>query len=190
MLRSVAAPRRYNVVGSRRSYGEGVVTLFEWVLKWRVPPEALKELADTCVFLGKPEGDAESGLEAPVQRELRLEAARGGRYLFRNQRGAGRMESGNFVRFGLANDSKKLGDTVKSADLIGIETLFITIDMVLEDMARGLPGYKVGRFLSVEAKSPVWTFTGSLEDLAQLKWASFVNSAGGRALITNKPGVL
>lgn len=166
------------------------MTLIEWVLKWRVPPEALKELADTCVFLGPPEDNTENGLEGPVQRELRLEAARAGKYLFRNNRGAGRMESGNYVRYGIANDSKKLGDTVKSADLIGIETIAVTMEMVLEAIAKGLPGYMVGRFLSVEAKAPGWKFNGTLEDMAQLKWATFVNDAGGRAIITNKPGVL
>lgn len=166
------------------------MTLIEWVLKWRVPPEALKELADTCVFLGTSEDNTENGLEAPVQRELRLEAARAGKYLFRNNRGAGRMESGNYVRYGIANDSKRLGDTVKSADLLGVETVFVSMEMVLEAIAQGLPGYKIGRFLSVEAKAPGWKFNGTLEDMAQLKWATFVNDAGGRALITNRPGVL
>lgn len=166
------------------------MTFLEWIIKWNIPPNALKELAESCVFLGPPEDDTENGLEGPVQRELRLEAARAGKYLFRNNRGAGRMESGNYVRYGLANDSKKVGDTVKSADLIGLETVFVTMEMVLEAISHGVPGYKVGRFLSVEAKAPSWKFNGSLEDMAQLKWATFVNDAGGRALITNKTGVL
>jgi hypothetical protein len=166
------------------------MTFLEWIVKWNIPPNALKELAESCVFLGPVEDDTENGFEGPVQRELRLEAARAGKYLFRNNRGAGRMESGNYVRYGLANDSKKVGDTVKSADLIGLEIVFVTMEMVLEAVAQGLPGYKVGRFLSVEAKAPGWKFSGSLEDMAQLKWATFVNDAGGRAIITNRTGVL
>lgn len=166
------------------------MTLLEWLVKWNIPPLALKELCETCLHVGPPEDDTSEGVEAPVQRDLRLEAARMGKYLFRNNKGAGRMESGNFVRYGLANDSKKLSDTVKSADLIGLETIFVTIEMVLEAVAQGLPGYKVGRFLSVEAKKPSWKFSGSLEDMAQLKWATFVNDTGGRAIITNKAGVL
>lgn len=166
------------------------MSLLEWLVKWNIPPLALKELCETCVHVGLPEDDTPEGVEAPVQRDLRLEAARMGKYLFRNNKGAGRMESGNFVRYGLANDSKKLSDTVKSADLIGLETLFVTMEMVLEAVAQGLPGYKVGRFLSVEAKKPSWKFSGSLEDMAQLKWATFVNDTGGRAIITNKAGVL
>ena len=166
------------------------MTFLEWALKWRIPPEALKELADTCMYYGPPEDGASETKEAPVQRELRLEAARMGKYLFRNNRGAGRMESGNYVRYGLANDSKRVGDTVKSADLIGLETVFVSMEMVLEAVALGLPGYKVGRFLSVEAKAPNWKYSGTLEELAQVKWMVFVNSAGGRALITNSVGML
>jgi hypothetical protein len=163
------------------------VTFLEWVIKWRVPPEALKELRDTSMYFGASE---DTTPEAGVQRDLRLEAARLGKLLFRNNRGAGRMESGNFVRYGLANDSKKLGDVVKSADLIGLETLFVTMEMVLEAIALGLPGYKVGRFLSVEAKAGDWKYSGTLEEIAQEKWAYAINSAGGRALITNRTGVL
>lgn len=163
------------------------MTFLEWVIKWRVPPEALKELATTCIYYGPPEDDTPEGT---VQREVRLEAGRLGKYLFRNNRGAGRMESGNFVRYGLANDSKKIGDTVKSADLVGLETIFITMEMVLEAVGQGLPGYMVGRFLSVEVKAADWKYSGTLEEVAQFKWANFVNSAGGRAIITNRVGTL
>jgi hypothetical protein len=166
------------------------MTLLEWCAKWRITPEALKDLVTTCVHLGTYEYDEKETLEGEVQRELRLEAARQGKYLFRNNRGAGRMESGNYVRYGLANDSKKLGDTLKAADLVGLETIFVTMEMVLEAVSQGLPGYKVGRFLSVEVKRPSWKFSGSLEDMAQLKWATFVNDTGGRAIITNCAGVL
>lgn len=163
------------------------MTLLEWVAKWRVPPEALKELVTTCVHLGTYEYEDKEPLEGEVQRELRLEAARHGKYLFRNNRGAGRMESGNYVRYGLANDSKKLGDAVKSGDLIGAETIFVTMEMVLEAVSQGLPGYKVARFLSAETKRRNWKWSGTLEEIAQLKWAVTVNAWGGRALITNDP---
>lgn len=163
------------------------MTLLEWVAKWHIPPEALKELVTTCVHLGPYEGDELKTLESEVQRELRLEAARQGKYLFRNNRGAGRMESGNYVRYGLANDSKKLGDEVKSGDLIGVETIFVSMEMVLDAISQGLPGYKVGRFLSVEVKRPSWKWSGTAEELAQLSWAVRVSAWGGRALITNDP---
>jgi len=165
------------------------MTFFEWLVKWNIPPQALKELADSCVYLGPPEEN--QAPEETVQRELRLEAARLGKYLFRNNRGAGKIEGeSRFIRWGLANDSKKVGDTVKSADLIGLETVFVTVDMVLGAINQGLPGYKVGRFLSVEAKRANWKWSGTLEEVAQLKWATFVNDAGGRAIITNRTGIL
>jgi hypothetical protein len=117
--------------------------------------------------------------EGIVQRDVRLEYARAGKYLFRNNRGAGKMESGNYVRYGLANDSKQLGDAVKSADLIGWESFIITQEWV---------GQRIARFLSVECKRESWEWSGTLEEMAQLKWAALVNSEGGRAVITNKVG--
>lgn len=164
-----------------------MTTFLEWLVKWRVPPEALKELVETCVHLGPGEDDTP---EESLQREIRLEGARLGKFLFRNNRGAGRIEDGRFIRWGLANDSKKTGDRWKSGDLIGIETMYVSIEMVLEAVAQGLPGYKVGRFLSVEVKRGDWKPDGSVEEMAQIRWAAFVNSAGGRGIITNRVGTL
>jgi len=154
------------------------MTLIEWALKWKIPPGALKELAHTCMYFGAEENTKP---EATVQREVRLEAARLDKLLFRNNRGAGKMESGNFVRYGLANDSKKLGDAVKSADLIGIERVVITPEMV---------GHFIGRFLSVEVKAENWRYTGTPEEVAQVSWATTINHYGGRAIITNRVGTL
>lgn len=154
------------------------MTLIEWALKWNIAPDALKELAHTCMHFGDEENTKP---EAAVQREVRLEAARLDKLLFRNNRGAGKMESGNFVRYGLANDSKKLGDAVKSADLIGIEKVVITPEMV---------GHFIGRFLSVEVKSGNWRYTGTPEEVAQVSWATTINAYGGRAIITNRIGTL
>lgn len=153
------------------------MTLLEWAIKHNITPAALRELCQTCVYTGTelPEGQ----LEAPVQRDVRLEYAYAGKYLYRNNRGAGRMESGNYVRYGLANDSKALGDAVKSADLIGWESILITPEMI---------GTHVARFLSVEVKRQSWEWAGTLEEMAQLKWAALVNAEGGRAVITNKVG--
>lgn len=154
------------------------MTLLEWALKWHVHPDAMKELAHTCLHLAPPEDDTPEGT---VQREVRLEAARLDKLLFRNNRGAGKMESGNFVRYGLANDSKKLGDAVKSADLVGIEKVMITPEMV---------GHFIGRFLSVEVKAGNWKYTGTPEEVAQVKWATTINAYGGRAIFTNRVGTL
>jgi hypothetical protein len=154
------------------------VTLFEWAVKHRIAPEALRELCQTCLFLDEPD---EGISEAIISKENRLDAANKNMYLFRNNRGAGRMESGNYVRYGLANESKKLGDSVKSADLVGWEPFIILPEHV---------GYRVARFLSVETKAGDWKFSGTLEEMAQVKWAALVNAEGGRAIITNRVGDL
>lgn len=158
------------------------MTIIEWALKWKIPPDALKELGHTCIHLGEYEGEREDkSLEGEIQRGIRLEAARADKLLFRNNRGAGKMESGNFVRYGLANDSKKLGDAVKSADLVGIEKVLITPEMA---------GTYVGRFLSVEVKAGNWRYAGTPEEVAQVRWATAINAYGGRAIITNRVGSL
>jgi hypothetical protein len=160
------------------------MTLLEWVAKWGIPPQALHELIETSLHLNPNAVDTDIG-EAAVQKQVRLTAARQGKYLWRNNRGAFQNEYGAWIRYGLANESKKIGDAWKSADLIGLETIFVTYEMVLEAMSKGLPGYMVGRFLSVEVKRRDWTHKGTLEDMAQSNWANLVNQNGGRALITN-----
>src|SRR5690606_29509743 len=64
--------------------------------------------------------------EGRVQSEVRLEAARRGQYLTRNNKGVLPDKRGVPVRFGLANSSKQESDTFASADLIGIYPLLIT----------------------------------------------------------------
>lgn len=157
--------------------GRQALTLLEWAIKHRIHPDALRELCQTCIYTGPELPDGQ--LETNVQRDVRLEYAYAGKYLYRNNRGAGRMDTGTYVRWGLANDSKALGDAVKSADLIGWESIEITPVMV---------GARIARFLSVECKRESWEWKGTLEEMAQLKWAALVNSEGGRAVITNKVG--
>jgi hypothetical protein len=151
------------------------LNIIEWAAKHRVSPEALRELCESALYI---QPDVDGASEARVQSEIRLAAARAGRYLFRNNRGAGKTDTGSYVRYGLANDSKKLGDEFKSGDLIGWEQVLITDDHV---------GTFIARFLSVEAKRRDWKFSGTLEEIAQAKWAALVNAQGGRAVITNTP---
>ena len=66
------------------------------------------------------------------------------------------------IRYGLANDSKKLNDKFKSSDLIGIDG--------------------DGRFVAAEVKKPGWHLTsGDNRAQAQLRFMQFVISKGGRA---------
>lgn len=149
------------------------MNILAWAQRHGVSPEALRELCESVIH--RTEGD-DSASEARVQSEIRLAAARRGLYLFRNNRGAGKTDTGSFIRYGLANDSKKLGDEWKSGDLIGWEPICITEDHI---------GSFIARFLSVEVKARNWKFSGTLEEIAQARWAALVNAQGGRAVITN-----
>lgn len=120
--------------------------------------------------------------ESRVQSQVKLEAADKGRRLFRNNVGAMKDANGVPVRYGLANDSKNLNEELKSADLIGFESIVITPDMV---------GMTIARFLSVECKHEGWQPNYNDEhENAQRRWQDLVNGAGGRALIVSGPGSL
>jgi|SRR5579859_1147572 len=159
------------------------MNLVEWAERWRISPEAIKELCLTCIHTGPCES-ADS--EGDVQARIRLAAARTARlawgeqtYLFRNNRGAGQLRNGSFVRWGLANDSKAVGDRVKSGDLVGWEQVRIGPEHV---------GSVIARFLSIEVKRRNWKFAATAEECAQIQWAAIVNAQGGRAVITNTDG--
>jgi len=119
--------------------------------------------------------------EAAVQALLRQEASRMGLRLWRNNVGAGVLADGSFIRWGLANDSKALNESIKSADLIGIRPLLITPDHV---------GTVVGQFVSREVKSPEWRWRGTDREKAQARWADLVNSLGGDACFATGVGTL
>jgi hypothetical protein len=154
------------------------LTLISWARKHGITPAALKELCMMSIDVthgGKDES------EALVQSRIRLEAAGKGMYLYRNNRGAGQLKNGSFIRWGLCNDSEKVGDRFKSGDLIGLEPVRITSEMV---------GSVIGRFKSVEVKASSWKFSGTAEELAQVAWAALVNAQGGSAVIVNAAGKL
>lgn len=92
--------------------------------------------------------------------------------MWRNNCGAGRLENGSFVRWGLANDTAS--STVASADLIGIRPVLITQDMV---------GTVIGQFVSIEAKHEGWRPRMNCKhEQAQRLWADLVRSLGGLAM--------
>lgn len=156
------------------------MTLHEWAARWNVPAQALLELATfnigTPTELSRPV-ESEAGLQSLV----RLEGARKGVWLGRNNVGVLMDKSGRPVRYGLANDSKAANEVMKSADLIGIEKVLITADHV---------GKIIGRFVSRECKRPDWKYRGTPEEAAQLRWAMFINSYGGNAAMVNSEGSL
>jgi len=156
-----------------------MMSLAEWAARWGIPQIAIDELCDSCIQVEMPTEPVKS--EARVQSEVRLEAAAEGVYLFRNNNGAGKLESGNFVRFGLGNDSAPLSKVLKSGDLVGIRKRLITSADV---------GCYIGQFVSREIKKSNWKFSGTVEEQAQVRWATLINAQGGDAQIVTGVGSL
>lgn len=154
-------------------------TLDLWAAKWGIPPHAIADLramyvADT---LPAQETDNPKDSEAYVQSECRLAAPRHGMLLFRNNVGALVDDRGVPLRYGLANDSKKLNEKIKSADLIGILRVLVTPQMV---------GTTLGVFASVECKKRYWQpGEDAKREAAQTEWANLVSTWGGYARITS-----
>ena len=85
-------------------------------------------------------------------------------------------KSGRPVRYGLANDSKALNETIKSADLIGWRSRLIMPGDVPPE------GLRVAVFVSIECKEAGWEYNPNDEhEKAQKRWADMVNAAGGVA---------
>lgn len=114
--------------------------------------------------------------ESSIQSHVRLNAAKKGWKLFRNNVGVLKDNRGVPVRFGLANDTKALNSIIKSGDLIGWRSVTITPDMI---------GTKIAQFVSIECKRSGWSESSSDRDIAQKKWADLINEAGGYAVITS-----
>ena len=115
--------------------------------------------------------------EAKVQQTLRLEAAKRGIRLWRNNNGACKDITGRMVRFGLANDSKKVNARIKSSDLIGITPIKVSQTDV---------GHTFGIFTSLEVKKSNWEYTDTTREKAQLAWLELVATMGGIAKFVNK----
>lgn len=145
--------------------------LTAWAARHRVTPEALAELR--AILLPPDVGVAVPGTsEAAIQTQVRLEASRLGGRLFRNNVGAGILQDGSFVRWGLCNDSAQLNKIVKSSDLCGIMPVTITPAHV---------GATFGRFICREVKAAGWKYRGTDRERAQAKWIEMINALGGDA---------
>lgn len=111
--------------------------------------------------------------EAAVSAEVRLELSKRGVRCWRNNVGCLRNEkTGEYVRYGLCNESKKMNTALKSSDLIGVTPVEITQDMV---------GQTVGVFTSYEIKKEGWVYSGVGREAAQNAWLKLVRSLGGIA---------
>lgn len=144
-------------------------TLQQWAAEWGVPAAAMHDLQYRLTVAITPPGQSAQS-EGAVQQQVRLEAAEKRILLFRNNVGALQDESGRFVRYGLANDSKALNTRVKSGDLVGLR-----------------PG---GQFVSREIKRAGWKYSGDEREIAQLRWIELIQAHGGDAAFATGRGTL
>lgn len=119
--------------------------------------------------------------ENAVQSHVRAYAPHLGVYLWRNNVGVLKDKRGIPVRFGLANDSAQMNESVKSSDLIGITPVLVTQEMV---------GTTVGVFTAVEVKKANWKFSGTKREYAQHRFIQLVRANGGYAGFVNSPDQL
>lgn len=150
------------------------VNLNTWAMRWGVSPAALIELRAMLLPIdGGPPRPTVGTSEAAVQSQARVTASRDGWRLWRNNVGVLHdSETGAYVRFGLANDSKAVNKVCKSADLIGIRPVVVTPRHV---------GTTIGQFVSLECKAASWRYRGDEHEQAQMNWARLVTSLGGYA---------
>lgn len=158
------------------------MNLSTWALRWHVSPAALADLVAVLDQSEPPEADAPPRSEAAAQNLVRLEASRKGMRLWRNNVGAGEID-GQWLRWGLANDSPQVNKILKSADLIGIRPVVITPAHV---------GHTLGQFVSREMKAPGWRMPArpSARETAQQNWAALISSLGGDAAFCTGEGTL
>lgn len=116
--------------------------------------------------------------EAVIQKKIRLHYSELGCLTWRNNVGACMDDKGNFIRYGLANESKKMNEHIKSSDLVGILPILITPEMV---------GMTIGQFMAIECKHSEWQYKGTPREQAQLRFIELVKSKGGAAMFATEP---
>lgn len=158
-------------------------SVIQWAIRNGVSQGALSEL--TLIFGTAPQHvpyySGPDHTEAYTQSLVRLEAAKKGLKLWRNNVGVLDDARGVPVRYGLANDSTRLNETIKSGDLIGWRSVLITPAHL---------GSTIAQFVSRECKHPRWTYKGDEHEAAQLRWAEVVIASGGDACFASAEGTL
>jgi hypothetical protein len=161
------------------------MSLHDWAIKWRVSLDCLQDLQRTlglqCPPLPETHRDAGKS-EAYATSRMLLEASRKGVRLWRNNVGVlTNAETGRPVRFGLANESKRLNETIKSSDYIGWRAVSITPQHV---------GTIIGQAVLREVKAPGWNYTGTPRETAQLAFINMGAAAGCDAAFCTGEGSL
>lgn len=157
------------------------MNLTQWAIKWGVSMEAVQDLRREFGMISTEPQSQVGESEAAIQNRIRLEASKKGYRIWRNNVGATMDENGNFIRFGLCNDSKQMNSMIKSSDLIGIKPITITKKHM---------GHIIGQFIAREVKRSDWTYTGGAREEPQLKFLNLVASLGGDASFAISEGTL
>lgn len=150
--------------------------IYQWAFRHHISIQALNELKGLFGLHGNAETSIRGESENAVQSAVRLDFAKTGGRLFRNNVGVLKDINGRPVRYGLGNDSPQLNKVIKSADLIGWRPVVITPDLV---------GTTIGQFVSRECKKVGWRYTGTEHEQAQLAWAQLVVAGGGDATFSS-----
>lgn len=136
------------------------MNFIQWAMKWGIPMEAIADLRLT-LGMDAPATPDHVKTESAASKQVRLTAAQQGHVLWRNNVGATQDDKGNYIRYGLANDSKAMNTRIKSSDLVGIRS--------------------DGIFMARECKAPGWVYKGTPREEAQLRYITLVNTHGGDA---------
>jgi hypothetical protein len=156
------------------------VNLSTWASRWGVSHAALADLRKQITDIPAPKVSPvlDPHTEAWVQTRVRLEASRLGVRLWRNNLGAVVDAHGNYIRYGLANESPAMNAVMKSSDLVGIRPVT-------------LPGGEIfGQFIAREIKASGWKYTGTPREKAQLNFLELVSSMGGDACFATGEGTI
>lgn len=157
------------------------MNLSSWATKHNVSPDALQELNALFGVYDEPaiNTNVTQYSEAANDSIVRLDASSVGVRLWRNNKGAGYMQDGRFIRWGLLNDSKALSDNIKSSDRIGIRSIKIEQHHV---------GHVIGQFVAREIKPSNWVYKGTPHERAQLKFLELIMKMGGDACFATGKG--
>lgn len=157
-----------------------MTTYNDWALRH---PQAAAELQAVLTLQCHAPPEHEIGKsEAWAQQQARFKAANSGAMAWRNNVGAtpskiecehcGGVNGLRPVRYGLANDSSKLNEVIKSSDLVLAIPRLITPAMV---------GTTIAQFGAVESKRPGWVWKGTPREQAQAAWHTLILNLGGFA---------
>lgn len=153
--------------------------LHDWARRHGVSNAAFRELLGLFGHATMPGVMGSDRPESAVAKEVRLEAAKKGVLLWRNNVGVYFDERGVPVRYGLANETSGINERVKSHDLVGIRPVTITPAHV---------GLTLGQFVSRETKAAGWKYRGTKREEAQLRFGELVESKGGDARFVTSTG--